>query len=569
MITTAIKKLKTVNVIILILLVSALLFEVGFGVLSSSEFHVGPDFVNKAEFALSLIHLGIIVALIIVVVLVFRPSILDLVRGHDAIVEREAQTQSILDTASEGYALIAPDTLQYIEVNDAMCDMLGVSRDEILGKTPLDFCDAASAKVIRAQTSTINDTDQRSYEVVFRHKDGHAVYTQHNASTLRDKDGQAVAAFAFISNVTRLREAQKAMLKAKEQAEDATRLKDKVVSLIAHDLKNPLGAIRGFADLMLTDTQEPLSSGQKESVGYIHGQANELLDLIAQILDISRLQTGKIVPDKTFFDAHFTVEDVFNRLGPQATEKGVLFENALDVGTRVYADMILLNQVIQNLISNAIKFSHAGMTVRVSAHRDDGRVQIRVADTGVGIPVSAQAKLFLMEEHTSTHGTSGETGTGFGLPLSHQIMAAHDGDLSVTSSEGEGATFVAELPERAPEVLLVDDDEYFSTLAATYLAGVGAVVTKVENGQVALDALNDGLVPDLIICDLMMPEMDGMTFLSKVMNDSAKCDIPIIVVSGAHQSTLSEQALKLGAADFTAKPINPEEFLPRVRRYLG
>lgn len=358
------------------------------------------------------------------------------------------------------------------------------------------------------------------------------------------------------------------LVSAKERAEEATRLKDKFVSLVAHDLRGPLGAITGLVELMYTYNDPPVPEKHRERLKYIIDGGQTLLKVVEELLDISRLQSGKIKPEPVFFDAHYLADEGIARLIVPASEKSLGLINDVPQNTRIYADRVLLGQVLQNLISNAIKFSHPGGEIRVFVPEGDP-MTLAVRDDGVGIPQKIQDKLFRIEEKVSTVGTSGERGTGFGLPLSRNIMLAHDGDILVASEPDRGSTFLAHLPEVKPRVLVVDDEPMFRTILSMHLKSIGAEVVLAENGLEAMDLVHKEGGFHLILSDIVMPGMDGFGVLDAVRKLPGPELIPVIVVTGDDKISTREKALGMGAADFTVKPIVPHEFIPRVRRIIG
>ena len=363
---------------------------------------------------------------------------------------------------------------------------------------------------------------------------------------------------------TRSQESLDSLKEERDRAQRITETKDKVVSLIAHDLKNPLGAIRGFSEFMLIDEQDPLSDQQRKSIQHIYDQSDDMLTLISDVLDISRLQTGNIVITNVFADAHYLVEKILQRLQAMATAKQVTLVNKVPTGTRIYGDSTLLGQVFQNLLTNAIKFSHASGDVHVQLEEsgDPETISIGVRDFGIGVSDKLIGNLFKLEEKTSTDGTSGEKGSGFGLPLTHQIMRAHKGDLQVSSREGEGSTFTIILQNETPRVLVVDDDPIFRKIIRQYLLSMQADVTECGNGEEAWNLLMDDFRPHLIISDIQMPVRNGIDLLVDIRMHMKMSQIPVIMVTGDSDERTRERVLKLGATDFVAKPINPGDFVP-------
>ena len=246
-----------------------------------------------------------------------------------------------------------------------------------------------------------------------------------------------------------LTDANSQLLEAKDQAEQANNLKDKFVSLVAHDLRSPLAGILAALEYMHTDDETPLNEEHHEIVGRLLGIGKSLVQMIGDVLNISRLKTGKITARQEFIDAHETVTAMLNNLSYLARQKGVELSNEIPAGVCLYADPTLYGEVLQNLTSNSIKFCKKGDKIRF--YMPDGQPSvIAVADTGIGIPAEAIPKLFRIEEKTSTPGTAGEQGTGFGLPFSQDIMRAHGGTLRAESTLGVGSTFFVELPPTPP-----------------------------------------------------------------------------------------------------------------------
>ncbi|MEO5338616.1 MAG: hybrid sensor histidine kinase/response regulator [Magnetospirillum sp. WYHS-4] len=356
--------------------------------------------------------------------------------------------------------------------------------------------------------------------------------------------------------------------KAREEAEEATRLKDRFVALVAHDLRGPLGAIIGLLQLMTIRQDIPLHPTHAENLRFIVDNGAILLDVIEDLLNVSKLQTGKITPAPRFLDGHYLVEIAANKVALLADQKGVAIRNRVPPGSRLFTDGTLFGQVLQNLLSNAIKFSHRGGEVDIFAP-PEAPTTIAVRDQGVGIPAAIIPKLFVLEEKISTDGTAGEKGTGFGLPLSSRTMEALGGLLSVESAEGKGSTFFAALPGVEPRVLVVDDDPVFRRMLALNLRGIGIEPATAENGQEALDHVTEHGLPHLIITDVNMPKMDGLQLLRTLKRDARTERVPIIVVTADANLETRREVLGLEADDFTVKPLVVEDFIPRVRRFVG
>jgi len=245
---------------------------------------------------------------------------------------------------------------------------------------------------------------------------------------------------------TQLTDANQQLRSAKEQAEQANELKDKFISLVAHDLRSPWSGILSALEFISTDDENPLHEEHLEIVQRLIQIGKSSVQMIGDVLNVSRLKTGKIAVKPEQVDGRQVIINVLNHLNYLARQKGVELVNDVPEETWLFADPTLYVEVVQNLTSNAIKFCRKGDQVRFYIPENRSTV-IAVSDTGVGIPEENLPKLFKIEEKTSTTGTAGEKGTGFGLPFSQDIMHAHNGQITVESVLGTGTTFFVELPQ--------------------------------------------------------------------------------------------------------------------------
>jgi signal transduction histidine kinase len=247
------------------------------------------------------------------------------------------------------------------------------------------------------------------------------------------------------TDVTRQKEVEDKLRSAKQAAEKATKLKDDFVSLVAHDLKTPFTSIIGLLRVLRSDANEPLGEAQKAKLDMVLSSSYNMVDLINNLLDSDRLQSGDIVLQKTLVGVSGVVEENFLKLRHLAVQKGVALENRIPEALSISADPNLFAVVLQNLISNGIKFSNRGGMVK--AHTVEGEpFKIAVSDTGVGMSLSVLKSFHGGTSLASSRGTEGENGTGFGLKIAAQVMKAHGGSLRAESKPGEGTTFYLEFP---------------------------------------------------------------------------------------------------------------------------
>lgn len=402
-------------------------------------------------------------------------------------------------------------------------------------------------------------------EYRFQSADGRTLWFRDIVSVIK-KDGEPYALCGAMVNITDRKMMEDVLQKAKEQAEDATALKDKFVSLVAHDLKSPLTSMVGLLILMSRQLDKTLELKHREMFSHMRKSGERMIQMINELLDITMLQTGAVKPKRRFMDCHTVIDDCMSSLRFLADEKGVSLVNETPEGLRLYADPELFRHVMMNLITNAIKFSPPGSETAVFVPPGMKSV-ISVRDHGMGIDKDVIPNLFRHDIKTSTVGTAGERGTGLGLPYCSDILKAHGGSISVESEPGRGSVFQAEFPHKLPLIMLVEDEKIARAVCKNHLEKVESEIVEAVNGKLALDFL-EKRVPDLMILDLFMPEMGGFEVLEKLRAESEWKEIPVIVVTADASVETREKAFRMGADDFVTKPVNPTDFIPRVSRFL-
>ena len=480
----------------------------------------------------------------------------DMVRQLSSVVEQTADAVTI--TNRDGF-------IQY--VNPAFSHLTGFNPQEAHGKTPAILKSGHHPPdFYKILWTTILAGNTFHGELHNRAKNGRIYIEEKSITPIKDNRGEITHFVSTGRDITERKRAEEELRMAKESAEEATRLKDKFVSLVSHDLRGPLATMIGFLKLVVDDTDVPLPSEASKRINIAIDSAGKMNDLIEELLSISRLKTGKIQPKLRFLDANYLALKITIAFGPMAEAKGISLENNIPEKHRLFADPTLFYQVLQNLVSNAVKFCRKGDRIRIFIP-DEKPFTVGVSDTGVGIDPSRAARLFSYEEKTSTIGTAGESGTGLGLPLSRDIMLAHGGNLQLESVPDKGATFFATLPDVRPTLLLVEDDAFSQKTIINMLAPLNVSVITAANGKEGLDMAH-AQQPHVILSDLKMPVMDGYTLIRELKLDEATKDIPVIVLTSAGLEE-REKVFMLGADDFVTKPTSEEELLPRVRRFIG
>jgi PAS domain S-box-containing protein len=325
-----------------------------------------------------------------------------------------------------------------VAANPAAARLIGLNDGDLIGLTSFD----PRWEAVREDGSPLPGEEHPAMvalrtgqtqrdTVVGVHKPDHSVtwLSVHSEPVFLPGENSPHAVVTSFTDITHSRHARQALELAKQQAEESGRVKDKFVSLLAHDLRAPIAAAMSMVQMVSSDTEPPLPDPQRETLRTVHDRLAQQLTLIEEVLKMTGLRTGKLRVHKRRVPAGVLIAGAMG-LRFQAERKGVRLVNEVGDSLQLAADPVLFGQVMQNLVSNAIKFSKPGSAVRLFAPGDRPDT-LAVQDSGVGIDPKRAADLFRSDVKTSTVGTAGERGTGLGLPLSHDIVAAHGGTLRV------------------------------------------------------------------------------------------------------------------------------------------
>jgi signal transduction histidine kinase/DNA-binding response OmpR family regulator len=387
---------------------------------------------------------------------------------------------------------------------------------------------------------------------------------------------------------TRALETEAALRESTEQSrllQEANRLKSEFLANMSHELRTPLNGIIGFAELMHDGRVGPISAEHKEYLGDILTSARHLIQLINDILDLAKVEAGKLEFRPERVDLAALVTEVRNTLRALAAEKHLRIESVVDRGLdEVVLDPSRFKQVLYNYLSNALKFTPADgqVMIRVMPEGADA-IRLEVEDTGVGIEEADIARLFVEFEQLDNSMAKKYAGTGLGLALTRRLVEAQGGTVGVQSMPGQGSLFFAVLPWIAqtaspveaahdpppdqnqfgtPAILVVEDDTHDRTWLTQTLARAGYAVTTATTGGEAL-ALCHAQTFDAITLDLMLPDIDGLEVLRALRTAGLNRDAPVIVVS-----VVAEKAVGVGFSihDFLVKPVRAEELLASLER---
>jgi PAS domain S-box-containing protein len=416
-------------------------------------------------------------------------------------------------------------------------------------------------------------------DYLIRTKSGETRWLADHSEPWWDEAGRLIGSVGILNDITTRKQTEAALAEHYRQIDQ---LKSEFVSLVSHELRTPLTSIKGFADLLL-DEPTRLDAEQREFLEIVKSNADRLVTLIGDLLDISRIEAGKVELYRSVVDVHHLLQTVARSFLPQieAKQQRLTLTVSPDVAP-LWADPDRTTQIVTNLLSNAHKYTPTGGSLRIAARNDAGFVRMDVSDTGIGLTPEEQAQLFSKFFRARNRVTREVGGTGLGLAITRSLVELQDGDITFASAPGAGSTFSVRLPAsdraalfgdgqpvdgeaRGERILVVDDEPDVANLLRLYLERGGYQVLVAHSAAEAL-ALARSEPLDLITLDLALRDADGFTLLEWLKSDVLTRDIPVLMISIFDDVGRGKQ---LGAVDYLHKPVGEATLLARVGRILG
>ena len=510
-------------------------------------------------------------------------------RSDLALRRSEEHFRALVENASDYVIIINPaGAVQY--VSPSVERILGYRPEEVLGDEPADLVHPDDLANVYEANHEVFSHPGEGFRTEFRmrHRDGTWRVFESIARTLRADSGEA-GAVVNARDITDRKAAEVALEAAKNEADRANRAKSEFLSRMSHELRTPMNAILGFAQLL---ERKALPPDEQKHLGHILKAGKHLLRLINEVLDISRIDSGRVELAIEPVPVSEVVREAMDLVQPLATESNheLLVEEAVGPEIFASADRQRLSQILINLLSNAVKYNRAGGPVRIRTETAGSRVSIRVTDCGRGIPQERLDQLFTPFARLGAEQT-GTEGTGLGLALSQRLACAMGGRIELESTGAEGSTFRLDLrrassalpaphPVQAPEGGGVGDVGSAATILyiEDNLANLNLVESALETkpswrtisalrGEAGIELAREKK-PDLVLLDLHLPDLPGDEVLHRLRADPATANIPIVIISADATDAAQTQLRKAGANDYLTKPLDIDEFLATVERFL-
>jgi|GEM_PF-3350651 len=478
------------------------------------------------------------------------------------------KNELILNAAGDGILGLDVDC-RLTFLNPAAEAMTGFSLAELHGRTLHSAIHhtqadgspnpAALCPNVRALQSGIASTVS---DDIFWRKDGTSFSVEYSVTPMRDEESRIVGAVVTFRDTTERRAVQ--------------RLKDEFVSLVSHELRTPLTSIRGALGLLAGGLLARSPEKGQRMLDIAVSNTDRLIRLINDILDIERMESGKVTLEKTRCEPATLLHDSVELMRPMAEKAGVHIALAAVDSNPVWADADRITQTITNLLSNAIKFSPAGATIRVSASHGREGIVFRVSDQGRGIPPEKLESIFERFQQVDASDSRDKGGSGLGLTICRGIVRQHGGELRVESVLGQGSAFSFSLPAAAPEratandatgarVIVCDDEPSVREMLQEMLEQHGYDVCTADGGEELL-RLARTFRPDVVILDIFMPVMGGWHAMAALKNDPETADIPVVILSVL---TPEEVPAPFDPAGWVSKPLDEGTLIDTVEHALG
>lgn len=516
------------------------------------------------------------------------------------------RVRAALDTMAEGL-LILDRKEQIVLANEAFSAMIEKSADDLLGYRAgeLPWMDKAGKKIVKAQRPWVQSVQkgkvQKDSIIRLQKPDGESRTFKINCSPVLGDGGKYAGVLVSFDDITELEEKEVELLNSKLEAEEANKAKSSFLANMSHEIRTPMNAILGFTEIL----KRGYVKNETESLRYlntIHSSGKNLLELINDILDLSKVESGRLEVEKRKVEPYSTIHEVLQMLNVKAKEKGIALAFRADssLPKEIETDPVRLRQIAFNLIGNSLKFTEKGrvtVTCRFDESTSSPRLIIDITDTGIGLSKDAMKQIFDPFVQADNTVTRRFGGTGLGLAISRRFAQALGGDITVKSEIGKGSTFSVSLatgdldgvaflhPEEvhrlqkkidtevnfywqfpSAKVLVVDDGEENRELVKFLLEEAGLIVDEAENGQLAVEkAVADGF--DVVLMDVQMPVMDGFTAVGILRKQGL--ETPVIALTANAMKGFEARCLEAGYSGYLSKPIDIDQLMEMMAQLLG
>ncbi|SFI61954.1 response regulator [Celeribacter neptunius] len=498
--------------------------------------------------------------------------------------QMELQRLSAVAQHASDSIVLTDNEARIIWVNHAFTKMTGYTLEEAVGKIPGDLLNGPQTSMETNEEINAHRDNGAPYrgEICNVNKAGEEIWVDIRLVPVKDENGAVTMTIGIERDITEKKQHELELARAKIAAETADRAKSDFLANMSHEIRTPMNGIIGMADLL---AEGDLDDEEQQCVETIQSSSKALLKIINDILDLSRLEAGKLTVEDSDFNLRHCVDAVLRVLRPVAMEKALSLkiDYAANLPETVRADDGRLRQILLNLLGNAVKFTEEGkVSLRVwHADGDPYHLFFEVTDTGIGLNEAQAKHIFDRFSQADAAITRSYGGTGLGLTISSLLAEQMGGSISLASEPGKGSQFTLDIHVRPAEarpapqgdspeevdtaaihgmrVLIAEDNRTNRLLIRKYLSGLSVEIIEAENGLRAVDLFREHR-PDLILMDMSMPEMDGLQ-AARTIRALPRPQVPIVALTANAYASDREACLAAGMDDFLAKPVNKEALL--------
>lgn len=523
----------------------------------------------------------------------------DIQEEHQAkqdLINSEEKYRSLVEESTEIiFSLTETFLLQYVSPN--VKQFLDYSSEEVIGRSIFEFLNPDDLDQFRVMLEEKKDllSSTQFLEFRLRHRNGNYRVFSSNGKLIQDKSGQQRFYTGIARDVSKLKEAEQELRVAKEKAEQASLVKSQFLSVMSHEIRTPMNAVIGLTHFLLEENPRP---DQLENLKTLQFSAENLMALINDILDYNKIDSGKVELERISFDLRNVVHRIVHSHSFQANEKSLRLSCEIDeaIPENLIGDPLRLGQVINNLVSNAVKFTEKGF-VRISLLRENvknGKTEIkfRFEDSGIGIPDPKKKSIFEAFTQASSSTTRKYGGTGLGLAIVKRLVELYGGEIKLTDRPGGGSVFEFSIPfeqlihpkqeaestttsnskslEKA-SILVAEDNVVNQILIRKFLTKWNAGQLFIAgDGKEALEIFAQHSF-ELVLLDLQMPELDGFEVATSIrrFKDHAKSQVPILALTAASYNEVKDELNQAGFDDFVPKPFSPEVLYEKISKVLN
>jgi len=500
--------------------------------------------------------------------------------------ESKERYRKLIEIQGEGFAIVDLDE-RFVFTNPAADRIMGVPIGTLVGRRMDEFVTKETFENIRERTIHRQEGTQSTYEMEFIRLDGeHRVMLVTATPTFNDK-GEFESTLGIFLDITDRKKIENELKKNESELKALNTTKDKLFSIVAHDLRGPIGTTADLLEVLIESYDSFSHEEQLKMLEILKNSTKSTYNLLETLLNWAIVQTGNMVFKPELFSLTLCINNMLENFAPTALSKNItlLFEPGDEIFS--YADQNMIQTVLRNLIGNAIKYTYRGGNIEIKTINQGIKTEISITDNGMGMDAKTRKNLFCHNKQNSIYGTENEKGTGLGLVLCKEFIDKHGGHIRVESEPGKGSSFIFDIPKvqsngetlsgNNPEekkrqdkfnnelILIVEDEEINYQVLCSILSSVNLKYERAVTGKEAIDMFLHKSY-NLILMDVQLPEMNGWEATMKIReNDS---EIPIIAVTAYASDPTKKKSMEAGCNDFVTKPINKAKLVQILDRHL-